>query len=47
MRRGRGEGFFWGGEEGLKESGTEADNGDNEGSETQIGQNNIIVGRFA
>ena len=24
----------------------EAENGDNEGRETQIGQNNILVGRF-
>ena len=35
--------------EGWKGSGRDliAEKGDNEGRETQIGQNNILVGRFA
>ena len=34
----------WGGGRKWKR---DADKGDNEGEETQIGQNNIVVGRFA
>ena len=46
MRRGRGGGVGGGG--GVeKKWKREAEKGDNEGRETQIGQNNILVGRFA
>ena len=41
-------GFFWWGGGGVERKWKgEADKGDNEGRETQIGQNNILVGRFA
>ena len=43
-----GVGVGGGGGGGLKrELKREADKGDNEGRETQIGQNNILVGHFA
>ena len=46
MRRGRGGGFE--GAEGVERKWKRvAEKGDNEGGETQIGQNNILVGRFA
>ena len=46
MRRGRGGGFGGGG--GVERKWKRvAEKGDNEGRETQIGQNNILVGRFA
>ena len=46
MRRGRGGGFGGGG--GVERKWMRvAEKGDNEGRETQIGQNNILVGRFA
>ena len=46
MRRGRGGGFGGGG--GMEKTKKRvAEKGDNEGRETQIGQKNILVGRFA
>ena len=46
MRRGRGGGGLAGGR--IKRKWKRiAEKGDNEGRETQIGQNNILVGRFA
>ena len=46
MRRGRGGGFGGGG--GVERKWKRvAEKGDNEGRETQIGQNNILVGHFA
>ena len=51
MRRGRGGGGLGGGGGGgrctERKWKREAEKGDNEGRETQIGQNNILVGRFA
>ena len=52
MRSGRGDVFFFfrgggGGGAVEKKWKREADKGDNEGRETQIGQNNILVGRSA
>ena len=46
VRSGRGGGFEGG--EGVERKWKRvAEKGDNEGGETQIGQNNILVGRFA